>query len=45
MVSLITSEEIEEIFANFERLKKKSEGSDNSVETRVSFLRSLLALI
>ena len=36
MVSLITTEEIEGIFENFERLKKKSEGSDNSVETRVS---------
>ena len=36
MVSLITPEEIEEIFTNFEKLKKKAQGNDNSVEARVS---------
>ena len=36
MVNLIDVEEINQIFENFEKLKKKSEGSDNSVEARVS---------
>ena len=36
MVSLISNEEIDKIFADFENLKKKSEGTDNSVEARVS---------
>ena len=38
MVSLMSIEEIEEIFTNFERLKKKSAGNDSSIETRVSSL-------
>ena len=42
MVSLITTAEIEEIFTNHERLKKKSSnsggaGNTNSVESRVSY--------
>lgn len=44
MVSLITTQEIEEIFTNFERLKKKTEGSDNSVETRVSHPSPIVSL-
>ena len=36
MVSLITREEIEKIFADFESLQKKSQGSDGSTEARVS---------
>ena len=36
MVNLIEAEEIKEIFDNFERLKKKSEGTSNSDEARVS---------
>ena len=36
MVNLIEVEEIKEIFDNFERLKKKSEGTSNSDEARVS---------
>jgi len=36
MVSLMAPEEIEEIFTNHEKLKKKSAGNDNSIETRVS---------
>ena len=36
MVNLIEAEEIKEIFDNFEKLKKKSEGTSNSDEARVS---------
>ena len=41
MVSLITEEEINEIFENFERLKKKSQGADTGVEARVSLISIL----
>ena len=41
MVSLITEEEINEIFENFERLKKKSQGADTGVEARVSIISTL----
>ena len=41
MVSLITEEEINEIFENFERLKKKSQGADTGVEARVSQISTL----
>ena len=44
MVSLITEEEINEIFENFERLKKKSQGADTGVEARVSQISTLYHL-
>ena len=38
MAAIITVEEINEIFAESDRLKAKGSGKDNSVETRVSML-------
>ena len=38
MASIITVEEINAIFAEFDRLKAKGSGKDNGVETRVSNL-------
>ena len=45
MVSLITEEEINEIFENFERLKKKSQGADTGVEARVSHFSTIAHLL